>query len=153
MKYSTRWEPPIGVCRSEMGLLRPKYTKLDLDFCKKVMSTCVQSQGFFGGHLSHLFVGQGDLFSEASTFYRNCGVFTRIVECGGNCNEFIGFIYMQWSITIKMILLLIWVDENSVLSLGSLFWRVGATMISIDITTLRVVSLKLIFLSSRKSNQ
>ena len=34
VKYITGWWPPIGVCRSEMRLLRPKLTKFDLFFCK-----------------------------------------------------------------------------------------------------------------------
>ena len=37
-KYSTGWWPPIGGGgRSEMRLQRPKYTKLDLVFCKMSM--------------------------------------------------------------------------------------------------------------------
>ena len=36
VKYSTGGEPPIGVCRSEMRLQRPKYTKLDLFFLQNV---------------------------------------------------------------------------------------------------------------------
>ena len=36
-KYSTGWGPPIGGGRSEMRLQRPKYTKLDLVFCKMYM--------------------------------------------------------------------------------------------------------------------
>ena len=36
-KYSTGWGPPIGGGRSEMRLQRPKYTKLDLVFCKMSM--------------------------------------------------------------------------------------------------------------------
>ena len=59
--------------------------------------------------------------------------------------------------TIKILMLLGKVGEHCFLSAGSLMKRVGATMISSDHNQLRhhhsVVSLKLIFLSSRKSNQ
>ena len=58
--------------------------------------------------------------------------------------------------TIKILMLLGKVGEHCFLSAGSLMKRVGATMISSDHNQLRhhhsVVSLKLIFLSSRKSN-
>ena len=58
--------------------------------------------------------------------------------------------------TIKILMLLGKVGEHCFLSAGSLMKRVGATMISSDHDQLRhhhsVVSLKLICLSSRKSN-
>ena len=53
--------------------------------------------------------------------------------------------------TIKILMLLGKVGEHCFLSAGSLMKRVGATMISSDHHH-SVVSLKLIFLSSRKSN-
>ena len=33
-KYSIEWQPPICVCRLEMELLRPQYTKFYPFFCK-----------------------------------------------------------------------------------------------------------------------
>ena len=39
-KYSIGWEPPRGVCRLEMELLRPKYTKMGPFFLKIVKCPC-----------------------------------------------------------------------------------------------------------------
>ncbi len=46
-KYSMGWEPPIGVCRSEMELQRPNLTILDPVFCIPSLSTWIRRKSFF----------------------------------------------------------------------------------------------------------
>ena len=41
------WEPPIGVCRSEMELQRPNLTILDPVFCIPSLSTWIRRKSFF----------------------------------------------------------------------------------------------------------
>ena len=61
-KYSMGWEPPIGVCRSEMELQRPNLTNFDAFFCKKSMFRWIWEKTFFFGTKFSFFGDQGDLF-------------------------------------------------------------------------------------------
>ena len=147
MKYSTGWWPPIAVCRSEMRLPRPKLTKLDLFFCKMYIPWLFRNKTFFLGSHFHFFGGQRDLFSEGITFFQNCGLFPDLWIMGGlrgNCNGIIGFIYMQWSITIIMIKMLN--RDNEICSIIARLWDLwsevnSATVISIAITPLHLLTI------------
>ena len=73
-KYSIEWRPPICVCRLEMELLRPQYTKFDLFFfCKMLNVHMWRPPKKNLGDFYSLLGGSGKLFAEARSFRGICG--------------------------------------------------------------------------------
>ena len=79
-KYSMGWEPPIGVCRSEMELQRPNLTILDPVFCIRSLSTWIRRKSFFWSTNFHFFGGQKDLFLEAWSDFQEWGCPAKLLE-------------------------------------------------------------------------
>ena len=78
--YSMGWEPPIGVCRSEMELQRPNLTILDPVFCIRSLSTWIRRKSFFWSTNFHFFGGQKDLFLEAWSDFQDWGCPAKLLE-------------------------------------------------------------------------
>ena len=74
------WEPPIGVCRSEMELQRPNLTILDPVFCIRSLSTWIRRKSFFWSTNFHFFGGQKDLFLEAWSDFQEWGCPAKLLE-------------------------------------------------------------------------
>ena len=83
-KYSIEWRPPICVCRLEMELLRPQYTKFDPFFLQNVKCPYVTSPKKIFGWLLLTFGGAGKLFFWGSVVLRNIWFAAENVVLMGN---------------------------------------------------------------------
>ena len=83
-KYSIEWRPPICVCRLEMELLRPQYTKFDPFFLQNVKCPYVTSPPKKFGWLLLTFGGVWEAFCRGSVVSRNMWFAAENVVLMGN---------------------------------------------------------------------
>ena len=102
-----------------MGPQRPNLTNLDPVFCKKWVSIWIRGKTFFFGTPIHFFGRQNWPFFRVSVKMSEKGAECKKRGQQRNCNE---IPHKQWSMTIKIVMLLSKVNENCLCSAGINLW-------------------------------